>query len=74
LRNKCAISKNARINALYIATITTILIIIYLIEYCVIIVILLLYLIRFTIKDFFILLYKILKIIKLFLLISMLKI
>ncbi len=45
------------------------LIIIYLIQYCVIVVVLLLYLIRFIIKDLFILLFKILEIIRLFFLI-----
>jgi hypothetical protein len=69
LKSKYIISENKKSNAIYIATITTILIIICLIDYCAIVIVLLLYLIKFIVKDFFILLYKMLKIIKLFLLI-----
>ncbi len=68
LKSKYIASKDKKSNAMHIATIATILMIICLIEYCAIVIILLLYLIRFTIKDFFILLYKMLEIIKLLLL------
>ena len=69
LKNERATNESEKSSATRIATTTTILTIICLIEYCVIVVVLLLYLVKFTIKDLFILLYKILEIIELSLLI-----
>jgi len=68
LRNERTTNENKKSSATRIATTTTMLTIIYLIEYRAIVVASLLYLIRFTIKNLFILSHKMLEMIRLFLL------
>jgi len=68
LKSKRIVNESEKKNATHIATTTTILIIICLIEYRVIVIVSLLYLIKFIIKKFFISLHKMLEIIRLSLL------